>query len=707
MKSKKHIIIISLLCVASLFGCKRWDNFTTYFNTFYNQQRLIKEAENEFDYQKEKEANVPRVIVPDSSIISASSATGSPPPFMREFIVTQKQRQAVQRQVDSVIIKGSKILSFHPNSDYVDKTLFLMAEAYFYKNEWLPSQIKCSELIDKFPDSEFGADALILYAKSLLIEKKFEQAEVMLSRTIDLAWAKKRYDILTQAFRLLAEMKLYNNELEEAIKPYKQAIVQSDDKKQKARWQLDLALLLYKVEKFERASKEFDQVFEYSPDYITYYEAKLYKANTLAYLGEYDLAEQILYKLERDGKFEEWLAYTKVAQLNLLNMKGDVLEITKAEKFLDSAYANNPALSSYYYLKGKVYYDSNDYNKASKYFSRAKAVRSPVLSKATEMSNLLNTWKTKHQQIQSNFAKYQKGEALDDSTMLELASNLYELGRTHEHLNNPDSVDYYYSLATQISPPNKHETARFLYAYSVFLEDKDLRKSDSLMEVIVNNYPLTEYGKASREKLGYTEAFVIDTVKELYESGIELAMHNENYYALTQFNKLLTQYPGSKYEARTLYAMGWLYENNLRNYDSALIYYNLLIERYPQSEYAANVKMSVDYYSALKSGKPIPDNLQDKQLIIYVPNDHPINAPAVPAEKPKNEGLEFKDIFSNPSKIFEKGKEAIKSQIEKIQSIDPSKALDSLKNVYTNPDSLFKLNIQESPDTDTTQSHNK
>jgi hypothetical protein len=199
VKYKKYIITIFLLCIASLLGCKRWDNFTTYFNTYYNQQRLLKESENEFAYQKETEANMPRVIVPDSSIIAAST-TSSPPPFMLEFIVTQKQRQAVQLQVDSIIIKGSKILARHPKSDYVDKTLYLMAEAYFYKNEWLPSQIKCSELIDKFPDSEFGPDALILYAKSLLIEKKFQQAEIMLSRTIDLAWAKKRYDILNTSF---------------------------------------------------------------------------------------------------------------------------------------------------------------------------------------------------------------------------------------------------------------------------------------------------------------------------------------------------------------------------------------------------------------------------------------------------------------------------------------------------------------------------
>jgi len=707
LKSQKYIIIASVICIASLYGCKRWDNFTTYFNTFYNQERLIKESESEFDYQKDKEANLPRVILPDSSIIMSNQGYSSPPPFMIEFIITQKQRQAVQTQVDSVIIKGSKILSRHPNSDYVDKTIYLMAEAYFYKNEWLPSQIKCSELIDKYPDSEFGADALILYSKSLLIEKKFNQAEVMLSRTIDLAWAKKRYDILTQAFRLLAEMKLYNNELDEAIKPYKQAIAQSDDNKLKARWQLDLALLLYKVQKFQRANIEFDKVFNHSPDYITYYEAKLYKANTLAYLGQYEEASNILRKLEKDGKFEEWLAYTKVAQLNLLNMQGKTENIAKEEKLLDSVYANNPSLISYYYLKGKTYYDSSDYNKALSYFAKAKVAKSPAYIKATEMSNLLNNWKSKHTQIQTNLPKYQKGEALNDSTKLALASSLYELGRIHHQLNNPDSVNYYYSLACEISPLKEKETARFLYAYSVFLEDKDLKKSDSLMEVIVQNYPLTEYGKASREKLGYTEAFVIDSLKELFDSGIELALHNENYYALSQFNTILEKYPNSKYEPRTLYAMGWVYEANLKNYDSALIYYNKLIQKYPQSEYAEDVKLSAEYLAAVKSGKPIPDNLQDRQMIMYVPNDHPIPTPGVPANRPKNNGLDMRDIFSNPSKILDQGKEAIKSQIEKIQNIDPSKALDSLKNKYANPDSLMKLNIQQSQSPDSTQMKHK
>ncbi|HAW09217.1 MAG TPA: hypothetical protein DCW42_08675 [Bacteroidetes bacterium] len=132
-----------------------------------------------------------------------------------------------------------------------------------------------------------------------------------------------------------------------------------------------------------------------------------------------------------------------------------------------------------------------------------------------------------------------------------------------------------------------------------------------------------------------------------------------------------------------------------------------MIQKYPQSEYAENVKMSVEYLAAVKSGKPIPDNLQDRQMIMYVPNDHPIPTPGVPANRPKNNGLDMRDIFSNPSKILDQGKEAIKSQIEKIQNIDPSKALDSLKNKYANPDSLMKLNIQQSQSPDSTQMKHK
>lgn len=702
-----------LLILATMFiiSCHSWDNFTTLYNTFYNEKRLLDEAEDEFGYQKEQVKNNPRVIVPDSSLFIATVDSRVAPPFMNDYVVTQQQRQAVQQQLDSIIIKGSKVLSFHPKSDYVVQSLYYIALAYFYKNEWLPSQIKCAEIVDKYPDNDLTPNALILYAKSLLIQRKFDAAEIMLSRTVDLAWQKRRYDVLSEAFRLQAETKLYLNDLQEAIKPYKQAILQSDDKELKARWQLDLALLHYRIGKFDKAIVEFDKVFNYSPDYITTYETKLYKANSFTYLKKFDKAEKILTELENDGKYSEWMASTFAGQMLLHKMQGNLEQFAKDEKKADSAYTNNTAIIAIYYLRGKELYDSSKYNEALPYFAKSRITRTPVFNSANKMNTILSTWKLKQAQIYSPLESVKNNKQLNDSSLSALAKNLFELGRIHDQLGNQDSVNYYYSLACKYAPIKDEQTAKYLYVYSLYLENTDLKKSDSLLEIVVQKFPFTEYGKSSMTKLGYTKAYIIDTVQELFDSGTELMLNKEYQYSINQFATLLQKFPNNKLEPRTLYSVGWLYERKLKNYDSALFYYKQLISKYPTSVYAQDVKNSVEYLTLVKNGEPIPDYLQKREQQAYRPQQdlqkllEPINITNTQTPK-QDEGFKIQDIFSDPSKLLDAGKELINKQVDKVKNFDVNKELDSLKKQIS-VDSLTKLKIDKVPEqTPDTTKHN-
>lgn len=702
-----------LLILATMFiiSCHSWDNFTTLYNTFYNEKRLLDEAEDEFGYQKEQVKNNPRVIVPDSSLFIATVDSRVAPPFMNDYVVTQQQRQAVQQQLDSIIIKGSKVLSFHPKSDYVVQSLYYIALAYFYKNEWLPSQIKCAEIVDKYPDNDLTPNALILYAKSLLIQRKFDAAEIMLSRTVDLAWQKRRYDILSEAFRLQAETKLYLNDLQEAIKPYKQAILQSDDKELKARWQLDLALLHYRIGKFDKAIVEFDKVFNYSPDYITTYETKLYKANSFTYLKKFDKAEKILTELENDGKYSEWMASTFAGQMLLHKMQGNLEQFAKDEKKADSAYTNNTAIIAIYYLRGKELYDSSKYNEALPYFAKSRITRTPVFNSANKMNTILSTWKLKQAQIYSPLESVKNNKQLNDSSLSALAKNLFELGRIHDQLGNQDSVNYYYSLACKYAPIKDEQTAKYLYVYSLYLENTDLKKSDSLLEIVVQKFPFTEYGKSSMTKLGYTKAYIIDTVQELFDSGTELMLNKEYQYSINQFATLLQKFPNNKLEPRTLYSVGWLYERKLKNYDSALFYYKQLISKYPTSVYAQDVKNSIEYLTLVKNGEPIPDYLQKREQQAYRPQQdlqkllEPINITNTQTPK-QDEGFKIQDIFSDPSKLLDAGKELINKQVDKVKNFDVNKELDSLKKQIS-VDSLTKLKIDKVPEqTPDTTKHN-
>ncbi|MFW5702162.1 MAG: tetratricopeptide repeat protein, partial [Bacteroidota bacterium] len=600
-----------------LAGCHQWDNFTTYYNTYYNADRLMNKSEEEFDYFEEKKRINPRIFVPELKIESDFAPTSGPPPFMQEFVVTQQKRQAVAVKLDSIIIKGSKILAKHPHSDYVEGTLYLMAKSYFYREEWIPSQIKCSELIDRYPAGEYSPDAHLLLSKNLLIQRKFYSGKIMLSRTVDIAWQLERYDILSEAFRIQAELALYESDREGALRPYKQAIAQSDDDTYTARWQTDLAALYYRLGEFENALEAFRAVHSYSPDYVTEFEANLYEAACLTRLDRYEESTDILYDLEADRNNEEWLAYIFAEHMQILRQNKRYNALKIVEEYADTAFGNLPPVLVVYYETGMDYYENDDYKTAMEYFARSRNVRTPVFDMSNKMHELLSSWEYKINAAAPRMKDYAEGKTQSDTTKATLALLLFEIGRIHEQLDNLDSAKYYYENAAKVTPPFDKRSARYIFAYSRIIGEDDPRRSDSLLEVLVQNYPLTDYGQEAMDVLGYTESFVIDTVYELYSSGVQLMNYGNYPFSINQFRQVYERFPKTSYAPKSLYTIGWIYEKHLDSLDSALYYYQLLIQKYSNTIYAEDVRTGVEYMLAVQAGGEIPDSLKPKKIIEY------------------------------------------------------------------------------------------
>jgi len=682
---KKKNILIVLLLATILTNCKQYDDFTTFFNTYYNTKRLIKESESEFEYQDEKRRVTPRVIVPEQKNYSQVSQTTGPPAFMQEIIIDQQKLQPVKIKLDSVIIKGSKILARHPKSSYIEGTLYLMSKSFFYQRDWINSQLKCSELVDRFPDGEYSPDAHLLFAQNLIIQRKFYSGKIILSRTVDIAWRKKRYDILSDAFRLEAELALFENDPQGALRPYRQAIAQSDDDAVSARWQLELAFLLYRLNRFEEAERMFAKVHTYSPDYLGEFEAYLYQAESLIRLKRFDEAEKILKSLENNRNYDEWAAYTYATKMQVIRQNGTEDEFAKTERYADSAYVNNPPVLAVYFEKGLELFDKKEYVKARLYFARTKNARTPFFATSDKMFNLLNSWEQKNNNINGLMSANPSFAKASDTVKLQFALNYFELGRVYDQLDMKDSAIVYYQKASEITPDNEPKSARFHFVYALAIEKLQPLKSDSLMELIVEKYPKTEYGKNAIKKQGYTASYIIDEAEDLFNSGSSLLLNKEFNFAITQFLRVFNEYPESSYAPRSLYSLGWLFENDLKIYDSSLYYYKLLLEKYPKSQYAKDVKLPVNYLLALQSGQPIPDSLKPverkKEAVKGPEKKDSITIERVPNEKVgKEQEREAGSMSIDPLKLMK----------------DPSKILKDAKETITDP-RLLEMNLPTDP----------
>jgi TolA-binding protein len=752
----KFLLLGFLVLTIIITGCKSkgYNNFTTYFNTFYNEERMMKECEEEFDFQAEKRRATPRILVPISTNSILNNVEGSSPSFLVGLRVDRSARQAVNTKLDSILAKGSKIIAKSGKNDYIVPSLYLMAKSFFYKEEWLASQIKCSELIDKDPVGKYSADAHLLLATNLLMQGKYEAGLTMLSRTVDVSWLNERYDILTQAFNIEAEMSLYYGDLEGAIRPYFQAIAQSDDSKQQAIWQNELAGILYRMRKYDRAEKAYSKVLTFKTDLSTEYEAKLYRANCLIRLGRDYEADRILTRLDDDGKFEEWKDYVATQRLIQTMLTGDTIKLKYAEYAADSLYPQSQIMNAYHYEKGLLEFEKGNFIDARSYIAKARSSRTPlILQPANKIFIFMNnreialkmigdTYQTLTELEMEKLEYEKKQELLNDTSAIhnsnektidtknnttidtdenavpisendinttntgtDIVTNAeekltdedtievievpnyqeqidrqrvyaakfyYELARIHYSIGNIDSTNYYYKVAADIAPLSEPESSRYLYVYAESIRDTNAWKADSILNVIATTQPKSEYGKIALKQLGYTDAFIADTATNIYNSGCSLMKYKEYDFAKEKFILVYENYPTNlMYAPKSLYTLGFMYENYIQDFDSANKYYNILIEKYPESEYAKELSLALKFKSIIDSGAEIPDSLKTREVTLYTADTSIIHAPydSTMLSKPKKDGFSFDDL-KNPSKLLEKTKKKLQEQLDKAKEIN-------------------------------------
>lgn len=627
MTSRRTIAPFLLILLTLLVsGCDWYDNQTTYFNTYYNMERIMDHVKDEFEYIDEGRRRKPRVLVPGlDSIAPEESAEGGTRnyKFLRGFMIDRAKLQPVSKEVDSILMKGSKILSRSPKSDYVEGSLFLMAESYFFRQEWIPSQQKCIELIERYADGDHSPDAHLLLSKDYLLQRKVTQGKQMLSRTIDVAWYKDRYDILGEAYRIQAEMALEEGDLEGAVAPYKQAIAQLEDNEIRAQWQVDVASLYYRMGKYELAEEAFRKVDDlYTPDILAEFESQLYLGATLVRLDSLDEAEEIFDALEENENFSEWLSYVQAERLALERARqGDLdsPDLIARERQADTSFIGRPELMAQSFQKAMSLYKQNNYEEALVYFAKAKVIRTPVYEVSSKYYTLLKQWEDQHRKVEGFNAVIIERESMRDSISMMKCREVYGLGRVHEQLGNLDSALYYYRLAYDSTAAKDKERGKYLYAQARLIAEDDPETADSLFMVLNDRYPNSPYGREASSSLGFVADAQVDDAAELYRSGMSFRRIQDYDYASRQFNRIAEDHKSSPYAPKALYALGWMFERDTPNRDSALYYYGLLVERYPRSEYAKEVRPSVEYALAKLNDVEVADSvlLQDLDQELY------------------------------------------------------------------------------------------
>ena len=117
------------------------------------------------------------------------------------------------------------------------------------------------------------------------------------------------------------------------------------------------------------------------------------------------------------------------------------------------------------------------------------------------------------------------------------------------------------------------------------------------------------------------------TDKELFEQGMALYNQGKPNEAVKPFEKLVKTYPASTYRSNTVFLLGYINSDDLKDKAKAEKYYKMMVEQYPDCTLTTSAKFGLEML--YKSQAEI-DSILFKRL---GEAENPQN-PELPAKKP-------------------------------------------------------------------------
>ena len=626
-KSFKYILfILSLLILSS---CSVWENFTTYFNLYYNSKTLFNDAEtNILSQQKDLFSNDP-------------------------IIVQGNDKNTLVKVVE----KCSNILQFDKNTSYVDEALMMLGKSFFYQGNIQKAKRKFEELIATNPDDPKE----LLEAKLWIVKCQFilrDNTEALQSiDQIRKTAIDEGYDELIKN-SYIEEIKYYLRE-----ENYTQAVTLCndfakayDDSKTRAEIYFELGRLYTLTGDNENAIIAYEKVLDNSPDFDLEIDATIKYADALRRAGQYEKSLSVFKDIRDKDKFSNSFSEIDFEIGKTLVGLGKYSEAYAQFKMVDSTYKNTPFAAASNYEIGNLYRTHlANFDSAAFYFSRAAALSLPkeYLDSAKSNNQLFGRYTKLRKDINKLNKQLYYSENPDIFSKDSAAYTQDSLKILNDYLAKKELQDIWKNVNITNTPT---DSLKFLEVtiqrQSVIVEDS-LNKVDSLIRIGLYN-PLDTVGLKDRIQSSLVEKFIQDSLHtadslanrnlsekvdtSLLRKNIQKAFavkskelsdrkNNPNYLNQLLSNPNLTRLDTVKFKrnpplklkisidsAKTVLAknsleLGNLFLAELNSPDSAYAMYTTILRDYPSDSYYPNTLYALGSYYLTQNKKLKADSL--------------------------------------------------------------------------------------------------
>ncbi len=706
-----------------------WDNFVTYFNTFYNAQR-------------------------DYNLGLESIKKDKPDPFEFKF---KKIPNDARKLFMNVIANLSDILQHHPNSKYANPSLLMLGKVFYYEKQFPKAERKFRELASK-GKTEYYLENLLWTAKTDLQMRKFDDGLKILQIVKQKASEEENIDLLTDAYFTEIAFFIFRDRYEDAIADAKAMFNVTDNDKTKALLAYEIGSLYKKIGRYDKASVWFARVLDYSPDFETEFRSKLEYAKMKRELGDYDKSEELLLSLRDEDKFSDYndeieeelgLLYFKMGEIGeAIYQFTQVDSLYKAKptggeakfmlgQIMDNIYHNYDSAYTYYqgvgkskapdslklatrkrlnlidtyfktsklqrkYFKQYLYAsDSSAFTKDSLNYenylllnskenkpdslNKADSTKDKTLAQNLTIEERMALFKKKEKENAKKLQKPVRPKLSADSLKTLLSETYLRKGNLFfSELNVIDSAFIYYKKIIDDFDSTYYDPDAFFNLGAYYRVVADTAKGDSLFRYVVKKYPFSPYAEIAAKKLGIIRKVTNNDPAQRAYLKAEAMMDSSQYSsALRLLKEIPKKYPKSPIVPQSLYTVGWIYENISFNSDSAYAYYKRLTRDFKTTEYAraANPKVRAWENKIREEEKKLKAREDSIKIAARKDSMKAVNSVSVKSQKKKDD---------NQNKTLKQPDNRKKGKGIKEKSVQ-SPVNNSVKNKSALPDSTAHL----------------
>ena len=598
-----YIILIGVAIVTMIPGCstekntgitRTYHNTTTRYNILFNARESYKSGVRKAVQSKQDDYTqiLPLFLYGDDAI--AQSVAGDMEAAAKKAtksvnLHSLKVKPKVGKSGMSSAEK--KFYNKREFNKYMDECYLIIGKSYVYINQNFQASQTFNFMETEFPGEKSLYEARVWRAKTLIQDKNYAEAERLLNELWDDSDFPDKKALKSELAATSADLYIRQKRYADAIDYLNRALGNVGNRKTKMRYRYVLAQLYLEQKDYAPASAAFQKVIRMNPPYEMSFNATISRATASKSSGTdiHDVKKQ-LNKMLRDSKNTEYQdqIYYALAEIELY--EGNTAQAV--EYFRKSAQAstvNLPQKTKSYLTLGNLYYERRDYIPAQAYYDSAMVNMQPgypdyirIAARAKNLNALAFHLNTVHLQD-----SVQRIARMSESERNRLISGIIaELQIREQKEKEAEAIrlqQYYSNMGrrTTLSDPTAKAQWYFYNPTTVSqgigefqvkwgrrpLEDNWRRKNKGTLEVA-----MTAGGNADTDE----QDAGVQKIQDIYTPAYYLQNIPLTDSMMQTSHRMIEE---------SLYASGYIYNNDFEESALAAAQYEDLLLRYPQSEY--------------------------------------------------------------------------------------------------------------------------